>query len=447
MALPARDDGQRPAAGVLPPWLWCWLITYVVNLPNLVVLSRSSIDSLLQFRPLPLEASAIGPSSLLGLASIAELVPIFAVATGILAIGVPWIRAASLERRFSLSGAEPRSGAVDEIAAFVGRFAPGLRLKVNLLRTDHFAFIYPSGYGSATLALFGGIVRLWRGDRAAAEAVLLHEIGHLRHGDVPVVGVGSLFGAAVTWWVPIVLASFVAPACVVAADQAARFVREGTALDMAAPDLIVHELGRWVGLMLPALVAGGVALLLHTASMFILPLAAIWMSEVNADRFACDTATSPDALVRAIDRLAVRPSWWRWLLLRLSHPPNRLRRAVARQGGKTSVLAIVLVLYPVAYLVRLAVLLVHATVVLTVTGAGAGRLAEALGRGTETYIDAVRPVWLAMTALVLMWPLLGVHWERICGGLRSSSSRVRLASYVAAAAILLVLAAIARLRP
>ncbi len=239
--------------------------------------------------------------------------------------------------------------AVDEIAAFVEPFAPHARLKVNLLRTDLLAFVYPAGFRRATIALFGGLVRLWRADRSAAEAVLLHEIGHLRHGDALVVGVGSLFEAVVKRWFLIVIVSFLTPVSLVAFDQAFRFARESAGLGVAASAIVRHELVQWLTLVLPGLLAQGLSLTLGVASAFVLPLAAIWLSEISADRFAGDAAGSADGLLRAMDRLAARTPWWRWLLLRMSHPPNWARRYVVRHGERATVIGVVLLLYPLAY--------------------------------------------------------------------------------------------------
>jgi hypothetical protein len=275
--------------------------------------------------------------------------------------------------------------------------------------------------------------------------VLLHEIGHLRHGDVLVVGVGSLFEAVVKRWMLIVVVSFLLPTLVVAVDQMIRFGRESAALGVVASDIVTHELVQWVTLVLPGLFARGLALLLGTASMFLLPLGAIWLSELGADRFASDTTGSSDGLLRAMDRLTVRAPWWRWLLLRMSHPPNWLRRHVARHGERRTVVAVVLLLYPLAYLARLIVLLAYNTINLLVAGASVSHLADVLARGIGTYTDTVTPVWLAMTACVLLWPLAAAQWERVFSGARSAGRVVRLPVYCASAIGLMVLLGIGHL--
>ena len=445
MVLRAPADARQPAAAIVPPWLWFWLLTYFLGLPNLLALSLPAVTGLLAYRSLPQDVSGLGLEPLLRFTSIAELVPRIAVMAGVMAVFLPWTRAASLERRFGLADSNAGVAAVDEIAAFVEPFAPHARLKVNLLRTDLLAFVYPTGFHGATIALFGGLVRLWRADRSAAEAILLHEVGHLRHGDVLVTGVGSLFEAVVTRWVSIVAVSFLIPVSLVALDETLRFARESVGLGVAASEIVTHELVQWLTLILPGLAAQGLSLLLSVASAFVLPLAAIWVSEISADRFASDAMRSSGGLLRAMERLTARAPWWRWLLLRLSHPPNWVRQYAARHGGRAIVVGVVLLLYPLAYLARLGILLAYHIVNLCMAGAGAGRAAGVLARGIRTYTEAITPVWMAMTAAVLLWPVLAPRWERFFGGARGSARPRGLSVCGAAAAGLVVLLGIGNL--
>jgi len=58
------------------------------------------------------------------------------------------------------------------------------------LYTGHgeMARIYPVGWRTARIAVFRPLPELWRRDRETAQAILLHEVAHRRHGHQFVVG-------------------------------------------------------------------------------------------------------------------------------------------------------------------------------------------------------------------------------------------------------------------
>jgi hypothetical protein len=275
--------------------------------------------------------------------------------------------------------------------------------------------------------------------------VLLHEIGHLRHGDVLVIGVGSLFETVVRGWLAVVLASFLLPTVAVAVGQVIQFARESAAVGMPAAEIIRHELAEWLTRIGPGVLARGLALLLEAATMFVLPLGAIWLSEVNADRFAGEATGGSNSLARAMDRLASHVGWWRWLLLRMSHPPNRLRGFLARSGNRNVMICVTLLLYPLAYPARLAVLLAYNAVNLLAADGSVSHVREVLGRGITTYTETVTPVWLALAVCVLVWPVLAPRWERCFGGQGGAFRADRWPAYVAAALVLTLLLGIGRL--
>lgn len=178
-------------AGILPPWLWFWLIIYILKLPGL-------IQFLWEQNIKPVLSAILGDNLidiLLALPSIHQILPPTMLFLGVISILFPHLRKTYIERCDKLSKPQNITPVVKEILEIVHSYAPGVDVKANLLRTDKFAFIYPTGYRTAAIAIFGGLVKLWRSDKEAAKAMLLHELGHCRHGDALIIGAGSFFEA------------------------------------------------------------------------------------------------------------------------------------------------------------------------------------------------------------------------------------------------------------
>ncbi len=152
-----------------------------------------------------------------------------------------------------------------------------------LLRSAPLAFVYPRGYGRSSLALFGGLVVLWRADRPAAEAVLHHELAHHDRGDVAILGVGSLFETVIRFTGLYYLALYVLPVLILIAGQALRLWGEAQTLGVPAEDLWSHQLRQLATLHAPGLAAIFLSHLFRIVAALAMPLAGIWVAEFAAD--------------------------------------------------------------------------------------------------------------------------------------------------------------------
>ena len=400
----------KPAAKrVLPPWLWFWLIVYLITLPTQVTqVWLPMLQDVFARQPQPGEA-LIPFSFFFRFANFAELAPMVLVALGVLTVLVPRRRIRKIQQEYGLGDA-PCIPAINEITEFLSQYAPGIVIKANVLRTDQLAFVYPLGYRTTAIALFGGIVKLWRQDRPAAEAVLLHEIAHYRQGDALVVRAGNFFTTLLDLWLPLLAGFVVVPISLVWGIDAIRFIFSDTGL-MPLGAGIGYKINQLLTLFLPNLLLISLGLLLRTAATLSLPLIAIWCAELNADRFAANVQGSPDALVRGMATLARPTSWGRWLVSQMSHPPSELRRALVLQAAQPMGLLLPLLLYPAAYLVRL-ILLLARVVTVYATYMPAAEIIRALIKNTGIYLQSNTPTWFAMAALLLVWPWLAGYWER-----------------------------------
>ena len=93
---------------------------------------------------------------------------------------------------------------------FVGQHDPSIRLRATT-RDDQMARIYPVSWRTARIAVFRPLPELWRRDREAAQAILLHEVAHRRHGDQLVVGLASPLVWLMRIWVPAFVVLALAP--------------------------------------------------------------------------------------------------------------------------------------------------------------------------------------------------------------------------------------------
>ena len=416
----------------MPPWLWFWLVSYLVGLPNLIGgFWVPALRDALSGSAAPGE-SLMASLRLARLAHLAELAPLLAVFLGIASLFVPQYRTWRIGRRYDL-GPPPETPAMAEIRAFLSQHAPGLSVRTNPRRGDQLTFVYPLGYRVAGMALFGGMLRLWRRDRPAAEAVLLHEIAHYRQGDALILGAGSPFATLLRLWLPLQLVAVVLPLLGVWAYDAAQFVVADSAAIRTATSL-THKLGQLLTLCLPGLLLILAGLLLWAASAVILPLAGIWCAELSADRFVMDAQGSSEGLARAVAMLAGRTSWRRWLLSQMSHPPVGLRAWFIRHYPRRVGLLGLLWLFPLAYVGRLLLLLGRATTVLV--GMPGVNVASVLAANVQVYFRTVAPIWLGAVALLLVWPVLAVGWERwSCGAWGTLSWRGYREHVVAAAGV------------
>ncbi|GAC1367243.1 MAG: hypothetical protein NVSMB44_32620 [Ktedonobacteraceae bacterium] len=417
--------GQR--SGVLPPWLWFWLAIYIVGFPtifdriktNLLIIfsGRSDIDPLVLYN-----IFARAPS-------VVEILLDLTLTIGVLTVFLPWIRTSFLRKRYGLTEPQFLSAAttapetwqaLNEVNGFIRQYAAGLVLTYNASgkRLPDQALVYPIGYRGAGLAISGKLLQQWDSDRPGAEAILLHEIEHYRHGDILIVGAGSLLETIIKRWFLLTALFVIVPLVLsVVIEHVTSF--EDIKLVSATSDMpknILYQVQQVFVLDIPAILLILLASFFWAASLFTLAIIAIWSAEINADRFAVDTTQSGQALVKVIEQHTLPPSLWRRLWSGVYHPPAVLRQWFVRRSESTRGLTLLLLFFPIAWFVRLLFLLGWALsqyLLFLYTGTSMDYIIAKLGINVMYGLEAFLPTWLGIAVLIALWPRLTGGWERI----------------------------------
>jgi len=254
---------------------------------------------------------------------------------------------------------------------FVSSYDPSISLRVTI-RSDQMARVYPVGWRSARIAVFRPLPALWHRDREAAQAILLHEVAHRRQGDQLIVGLGSPFVMLMRIWAPAYLLLVLIPATVYLA------------------------VGR--SILAPFVGVPTVALAAMIPGVIFLPVTALWLAELGADRMPAQAIGSGAVRQALLATAGSRASLVARVLALLSHPPRRLRLrfAAARPAGTAGLVAV----WPAALLVWLLVLPVALAVLdLLLAGFPVSLMETGLREATYTVLADGRPVVIATAIL------------------------------------------------
>lgn len=424
-----KSSPRRGASA--PPWLWFWVVLFILSLKDLVASFQYTIESLKTMAASSqslgqLDPAAVRFDALLNATALIDLLPPFALVLGLAWVLLPQLRAAWVERRFALVDPPANFPPLLEVKSFLAEHAPALEVKTNLLRAGDLAFVYPASYLCSRVALFGGFFRLWKADRPAAEAVLLHEIGHHRLGDAQIVGAGSFFEAVVRHSPVAVLILLIFPVTATTANGIYNLVAWSRQFAIPFSTVMAHAIGQLFTLVLPGVILGAAVSLLQMMNYLWLPIAGIWTAELNADRFAAERLGSAEPVRAALAPDAGRLTWWRWLLFRLYHPPARLRRwAVADASARSRLL--LLLLFPLTSVVKLGVSYLYSIMAMFPKP-----LSESIPEVWGYLVAALPthvPKWAAMAGVLLVWPLLRPYWERLFSHDRSATRPAYQSSY------------------
>lgn len=379
---PAASGGSVPAGhqaapplSPSPPWLFFWFLTALCwTLPRQFPTWRDTLLDLLGVTPNP--AGTVPGSDLLRVAGLVDLVPALVLLAAVVTVAGAGVRGRLVERRYRLTD-DLGTPSLAAIAAYARAQLPHVEVRANLRRTDLLAFAYLRRPRRPRLAVFAPLVVLWRRDRAAAEAVVRHELAHCRQGDTYLAGATSPLAFVVRHWFGLFVWTAVVPV--------------GAVWFADVLDGAVHSAGQ--------LVAGSGLMLLNALGLLLaaitLPVAGSWSAEFAADHVA---AAGPAT------RLAgAKP---RRLPARLTHPPMALRRRLLRAGPRATAFAAI-ACYPAGWLVQLGWLLLAAHAAWLQIGES-GTL-RALG----LWAAAGLPVWSAAALFLAAWPLLRRPWARV----------------------------------
>lgn len=400
-----------------PPWLWLTLLLFLAQVPTLIGHAFGVGTGLGQF------SEAGHGRFVTALLSLVQLLPLFFLLAAALALFAPRARCHFVERRYGLlppdhplmapaAGAPRAPGEVpephfhDEMAAFLTEHAPGTQLRFST-QAGFSARVYPGGWRVTRIGVFASLVHLWEADVEAARAVLLHELGHLRHGEQHVAGLGSPFTALVRVW-PYVLGGLV-----------------------VVPVTLLFVTGNATA---PLTLAEVVLVLFSVPKVLLLVVAALWSAELGADRHAA-RAAGADTLVRALRRLEEGD---RGGPARLYHPPAGLRIWFASRAETGGVLLLLTLLWPFALLTQLLLTMLGAVPAYVLLGASWDRASREVLALAHDALTA-DPAWWATLAVVLVWPLAtGVRSSAGARSAVSVSSRVYATAVLFPAVVLLV---------
>lgn len=379
---------SRPALAelTLPPWLWAWLVAGLAL--GLVPAQISRVPSSFVYFFGPESSSRYFDRGYVTTGRfffVFALLIFAAIVAGAVASMLPHLRGRWVERRFKLASDD--RPVVAEMQRFVDSYDPSIQLRISI-RADQMARIYPVGWRGARIAVFRPLTVLWRRDRGAAEAILLHEVAHRRQGDQLIVGLGSPFVWLMRIWVPAYIMLALIPALIYVTAGG------GGPLDT-----------RFAGFQ-----AGEYSVTIPV--QILLPVTALWLAELNADRLTVQV-TGFDAIQRALQATSgSRTRWTARALSFVSHPPHRLR---LRSAEARSVGSVVLVgAWPAAMTAwALALLAVFSVILLPLAsqlGLGPGLI---LKTDVQILLSVIRPLSIATAVLLLAWPALSVAWERL----------------------------------
>ena len=388
---------------LMPAWLCFWLCVYLINLPGQITLNWAPLilDVFSGHYTFSVQMGLSTPFfEMMRFTNLIELLPFLVVFAGVLLIFFPRLRGWFTERSYKLKPMDDLA-VVQEIRAFVEPYVPGVVVRVNMLDWKKFATAYPLGFRKPALGIFGGLVKLWRADREAAEAILLHEIAHFRSGDALIMGAGSLFEWTVRNWVWCFLVLVFIPLMLF---SGAEIVESWT----RAKALGVFTLGGFVVdtlLILLSAVVSSFAELLMTFAVFTLPLFAIWSAELNADRFALETTRSSETMKRVLAYLSPSQSWWKRLLFSATHPPAWLRGLLSVRYQSWWALVLI---YPLGYGVKILVQLVGTMPLLLLSSWES--MVETFNSVMNITGNSLIPLFIGMALFLLAWPLISTFW-------------------------------------
>lgn len=405
----------------LPPWLWVWFILYIFNLPSQIELFKEDLSSSL-FSTDPTYAN-------LTLVNRFEIVnadywiPSILLFLGVMSVFFPRFRKYYVERKYNLNEDYQPIPAVKEIEEFLGLHAPDLRIKANFLNPREMVFIYPVGYRKRCIAIFGRLIKSWRSDREATQAILFHEIGHCRNGDALILGAGSLFELGSRSIILFLLL------------KALLFFID---LTKSTP----HNIFVVFILSFLNLLPDSLAAFLKSLAFFVLPIAGIWCAELNADRFMVTSKISSlDNSLKVIGRLKNNKSFILRHFYQISHPPNSLRRWMALHSNEEKSVLFYIFFFPLANLFQLLTLVIYAfTMYIIIFLLGASTMqefSELLLKNVTTYINMRSLRWLLFSILIILWPFLEVYWVKLFIGTHERYNRENCKTYFLSALVLL----------
>lgn len=256
------------------------------------------------------------------------------------------------------------------------------------------ARIYPVSWRRARLAVFGPLVALWRRDRPAAQAVLLHEVAHARTGDHLFLGLGSPFVALVNLWLPLLAVFGVLPVVGFA------LVQYPTTGELASQLLLLLTLA---------------------PRTLLLPVAALWAAELSADRYVVDSGRQA-GLRSALGTQDHGGNRYLRSLTHLSHPPRALRLWAIRGGPRRDV--VLLASWPLLVLALLLVILVSAVPAWFLLGYSGPEVVEAALRNSGVFLSDSSRIWGSAALLLLIWPVAARRWTRWWAGRAADRSSV-----------------------
>jgi hypothetical protein len=399
----------RPLSA-FPPWLWFWLILYLIELPNTITYLK---DVYIKdfFTLLSSETKVSLYSVLVRSPGILEFIPKVAVMLGVITIFIPWFRKKIVERTNKFTHAELK-GAIAEMYDFIAQYIPVkyLYVKTNLLRPGRGnpALSYPLGFRKFAIGLLRDMIILWRGDKSSAQVILQHEIAHCRQGDVFFVGSGSFFEIIIRKWVYLYLALVLIPGVIGFSEYILSGRHGGLTVEFFLPSLLSFSLG----------------LILWTLATFIIPLAGIWCTELYADRFVTEVSNSNESILKILDQKP-RFSLLKIIFSLFSHPPIKFRRWMALNYNTKTSDVILLCMFPFAFIIKLALLSgwVITIQLPLIFGSKYSQLysrkeeiqslIELLQTNIKSYVYGTSSLLLIMAVIVLLWPLIAPYWEWI----------------------------------